>query len=300
MNECWGTRTFTDRELKAAEDDLKATRFTTFTQNFLRFNVLPGVLDWFDDYSAVVNNARQAARIASAGGAAGILFDVEAYSGSLWNYAKQKGHQSKSFAAYATQAESRGAAVMRAFQEGWKAGGSNRPLVVFQTFGYSLPRQQASGDRAKLAAQEYGLLAPFMDGMYAAADDGVTIVDGFEFAYGYKDEAAFKDARELVLGKLPAFVKDQEAYLKHTSLGIGLWMDYDWRTKGWDEKDASKNYFKPADFERSVALGLKYADRYVWVYTEKPKWWTPAGAGPTGVAPAYIDAVRRVKTNGSK
>ena len=202
-------------------------------------------------------------------------------------------------AAYAAQAESRGAEVMRAFQEGWKAGGSARPLVVFQTYGYSLPRQQSGGDRVKLAAQEYGLLAPFMDGMYAVADNGVTIVDGFEFAYAYKDEAAFKDARELVFNKVPAFVADKAKYMKHTSLGIGLWMDYDWRKYGWDEKDESKNFFKPAEFEQSLKLALQHADRYVWVYTEKPKWWTPAGNGATGMAPAYSDAIRRAKMDGS-
>jgi hypothetical protein len=69
-------------------------------------------------------------------------------------------------------------------------------------------------------------------------------------------------------------------------------MDYDWRKKGWDEKDASKNYFKPADFERSLKLALQHADRYVWIYTEKPRWWTPNG-GPTAIAPAYVNAVRR-------
>jgi hypothetical protein len=299
MNEFWGRRAFTDQELKGAEENLRGTRFEKFRENFLRVNVVPGDLDWFDDFSAVVNNARQAGRIASAAGAAGILFDIEQYNGPLWRYAKQAHVKEHSWEEYERQVEGRGGEVMRAFEEGWKVGGSQRPLVVFQTYGYSLPYMQAEGDRGKLEGHGYGLLAPFMDGMYGAAGDGVMIVDGGEFAYAYKEAKEFQEAREMVLGKVAGFVKDREKYLKHTSFGLGLWMDYDWRKKGWDEKDGGKNYFTPGEFEKSLEMGLKSADEYVWVYTEKPKWWT-AGGGATGMAQEYIEAVRRAKESVGK
>src|SRR5256714_7977598 len=66
MNECWSARSFAAAELHAAREDLKATRFEKFTDNFLRFNVCPGDLEWFDDkgFSAVVSNARLAAQMA--------------------------------------------------------------------------------------------------------------------------------------------------------------------------------------------------------------------------------------------
>lgn len=297
MNECWGTRAFTDQELQAAEENLKATHFSKFTQNFLRFNVIPGDLDWFDDYSAVVHNARQAARVASAAGSAGILFDIESYNGQLWRYSKQKRTKEHSWDDYCKQVESRGREVMKAFQDGWHAGGSTRPLVIFQTYGYCLPWQQADGDRNKLKEHGYGLLAPFMDGMYAVAEDGVTLVDGFESAYDYKTDAEFRAARQMVLEKIPSFVPDRERYLRLTSFGLGLWMDYDWRKNGWDANDESKNYFKPAEFGQSVKLALQYTDRYVWVYTEKPQWWTKSGGGPTGMMPAYAEAVARAKSD---
>src|SRR5437899_4079998 len=54
----WDTRSFAAEEVQAALDDLKATKFTRFTDNFLRFNTSPGKIDWFDDFSAVVNNAK--------------------------------------------------------------------------------------------------------------------------------------------------------------------------------------------------------------------------------------------------
>ena len=47
-------------------DDLKATHLQRLRHNFLRFDVVPGELDWFDDYSAVINNARVAAKVARA------------------------------------------------------------------------------------------------------------------------------------------------------------------------------------------------------------------------------------------
>ena len=73
--EAWGRRVFAEAELAPALADLGATRFHRFTDNFLRVNTTPGDVDWFDDFSAILANARLAARIARAGGAAGILFD---------------------------------------------------------------------------------------------------------------------------------------------------------------------------------------------------------------------------------
>src|SRR5262249_38414520 len=73
--QCWGTRSFTESEVHRAVEDLRATSFRRFTHNFLRFNVAPGKVDWFDDFSAVVNNARLAARFARDGKCAGLLFD---------------------------------------------------------------------------------------------------------------------------------------------------------------------------------------------------------------------------------
>src|SRR4051794_33106409 len=76
---CWGPRAFSEEELKSALDDLKATPVRRFTHNFLRFNTTPGKIDWFDDYSAVVANARLAARVAREGRCKGLLLDTEQY-----------------------------------------------------------------------------------------------------------------------------------------------------------------------------------------------------------------------------
>jgi len=53
---CWGRRRFTHEQLKPALDDLGSITSTRFRHNFLRFNVAPADLDWFDDHDAVVNS----------------------------------------------------------------------------------------------------------------------------------------------------------------------------------------------------------------------------------------------------
>ena len=72
--------------------------------------------------------------------------------------------------------------------------------------------------------------------------------------------------------------------------GFGIWMDCNWRSAGWREDDVSKNFFKPDEFERSVRAGLEVSDKYVWIYTEQPRWW-PRQKLPQ----AYLDALEKAR-----
>ncbi len=67
-------------------------------------------------------------------------------------------------------------------------------------------------------------------------------------------------------------------------------MDADWRTAGWNTQDFAKNYFQPAEFTAAVRAALATADEYVWVYTEKPRWWTAAE-----LPPAYVEALENAR-----
>src|SRR6185503_5188083 len=82
--QCWGKRRFSERELAGALADLRAIRWTRFRDNFLRFNVTPADLDWFDDHGAILSNATLAARLAREGHSAGILLDTEPYQKPLF------------------------------------------------------------------------------------------------------------------------------------------------------------------------------------------------------------------------
>ena len=287
-SECWGARPFTPLDLQPALDDLKATRFRRFKHNFLRFDTTPGNVDWFDDHSAVLNNARLAARVARDGGCAGILFDIEQYEGQLFDYRKQRDTGRRSWDEYAAQVRRRGREVMEAFQEGYP------DLTVFLTYGYCLPWVHSEGRLDRLPDTDYGLLAPFMDGLVDGAAGSTKLVDGFELSYGYRKPEEFASGYRLVKQGLLPMVANPERYRKYCSMAFAVWMDNDWRRHGWDTRRPGKNYFTPAAFGTSVRAALATTDEYVWIYTESPRWWSEGGT-PVKLPATYDAALRRAR-----
>jgi hypothetical protein len=284
----WGRRRFTPEELKAARDDLESIGETRFRHNFLRFNTTPADLDWFDDHAAVVENARLAAQLARAGRCEGILLDTEQYEGKLFDYAQQRDVKRRTWDDYAAEARRRGREVMTAFQEGYP------DLTVFLTFGHSLLWKQGERGKKPLAECRYGLLVPFLDGMIDAARGRTRIVDGHEMSYGYRDADAFATAYRSIKQDAEALAADRDAYRRVVSAGFGLWLDYDWRKTGWDMADLEKNYFSPERFEISLRAAIDQSDEFVWIYTEKPRWWSGSGKA-VDLPSAYIETVERVR-----
>jgi hypothetical protein len=291
MNECWSSHAIVRDSVSGAMDDLARTKFASFTQNFLRFNVLPGDVGWFDDFSPVLHNAELAAEVAKKGHAAGILFDIEQYGTHLWDFREMSKKDPRDFQEYAAQLHQRGRELMQAFQRGYPN------LKVFLTFGYSLPFSELnnSPERSRLGTSEYGLLVPFLDGMFEVAAGKSRIIDGFEISYGYKTPAQFKDAVTTVKKKVLPLVAEPKKYLAHISMGFGLWMDHDWRSNGWQTVDLSKNDFTPDQFQQSVSEALRACDEYVWIYTEKPRWWAGRDARPQDLPTQYIQALRNAR-----
>jgi hypothetical protein len=296
--QAWGTNTFTREDVSAAIDDLQNTAFGRFTNNFLRFNTTPAKLDWFDDHTAVLNNARLAAQIAREGRCPGLLFDIEQYEGMLFDYRKKRDAVDKSKPAdapqkswelYAAKARERGSEVMRAFQEGYPG------LVVFLTFGYSLPWTETSKGRIPLSECHYGLLAPFLDGMLSAAEGNTLLVDGQEIAYSWKNPEQFVRGRQAMKEEFLPIILDPQKYARHFLCSFGIWMDRDWRKLGWNIEDPQKNYFTPDLFQTAVRSALANTDRYVWIYTETPRWWSDAG-GPVKLPAAYLQALRQARS----
>ncbi len=185
--ECWSKRAFTATDLQPALDDLKATDFGRFRHNFLRFNTTPADIDWFDDFGAILQNAKLAATLAREAGLPGLLFDIEQYNGPLFNFRKQRDAATKSWDQYAAQVRRRGREVMTAFQEGYPG------LEVFLTFGYCLPWVQSERGKKPLADCDYGLLAPFLDGLVEGARGPTRLIDGVELAYGYHTPERFAE-----------------------------------------------------------------------------------------------------------
>jgi hypothetical protein len=69
-------------------------------------------------------------------------------------------------------------------------------------------------------------------------------------------------------------VSDRDKCKKEMGLSFGLWMDNKKGDAPWSTTDFSKNYFTPEVFEASVRKALATADTYVWIYSERPRWWS--------------------------
>jgi hypothetical protein len=288
-NEAWGRRAFTAAELGRAEDELVRTRFRRFTENFLRFNIQPGDVDWFDDFDAVTHNARQAGRIARAGRARGILFDVEQYDRPVFEYRRLRDAAHRSWDEYAAQARRRGREVMAAFQDGF-----GDRLVVLLTFGISLPYGEARGDVGKLPDARYGLLKPFIEGMIDGTRRDAKLIDGYELSYGFRAAREFADAARTVRSDVARAVSDPSRYRDTVSVAFGLWLDYAWTRNGWDVANPAANYFTPDGIERALRAAFDAADDYVWLYSETPRWWSPTGR--VKLPDAYVAAIERART----
>lgn len=286
----WGATRFEYSEFAQVIEDIKAAnaQFKNMTHNFLRVNATPGNVDWFDDeaFAVVLHNAMLAARVSKEGGGVGLMFDVETYKGQVWRYPEQLHKDTKSFSEYEEKVRERGQELMRAFQQYYP------DITLLMTYGYEITGIGAD-DRSKFT---YALLKNLLDGMYDAITGKATIVDGFEGGYGFRVHSEFVNARKHVFERLISGVGNPKKYLKYGRLGFGIWMDNPAGIdpagqEGWDTDDLAKNYFIPEEFEYSVFSGLDVADRYVWVYTQQPWWWTNKR-----LPKEYQEALRRAKT----
>jgi hypothetical protein len=157
-----------------AIEDLKATPFKKFTDNFLLVESMPGNIDWFsdDDFGTVLHNISVIARIAKQGGCVGIEFDPEEYGNEdvwspvTWKPERRKGRTDAQFIA---KARERGQQFMRSVNAQFPG------IRIFFLFGPTLTHQHQQYDQ-----KQYMLLAPFIEGMCQAADAGTTIADAYE------------------------------------------------------------------------------------------------------------------------
>jgi len=287
--EAWGGLPISPASLSSARADLLATRFRRFTHNFLRLNVTPGDLDWFDDFAPLLANVRTATRLAGEGGAAGILLDTEAYAAPLFDYRRQRRAGGVPWIGYAGQARQRGQEIMAAMQEGFPG------LTLLMTFGYSGPWLEMARRGIPLAECEYGLLPAMLDGMLDVASGRTRLVDGFEPAYFHdKDTTKFRGAFRMIREELLSIVADPIRYRERVSVGFGLFVDYDPEGRAWNGLDGSRNYYTPADFEASVRAALDAADEFVWIYADAPRWFSAAGR-PVKLPAGYLEALHRAR-----
>jgi hypothetical protein len=266
--EVWSSQKFTREDFSQAVDDLKATKFNRFTERFLRVNITPANVDWFDDqaWAGVANNFGLAAQIAKEGGCKGFMFDTEQYEGvRVFDYRQQKDKDKKTFAEYQAKVRQRGQEWIRAVNKQFP------DVTVLVTFGYAVSYWRAASPKDRSTAR-YGLIADFLDGILDACAKETILVDAWEFSYSNKQRKQFQDAYETITKESLGWTAVPDKYTTQMKAGFGLWLDH--KKKGWDVADFSKNYFSPAEFEAAVRSALEVSDGYVWIYSERPKWWT--------------------------
>ena len=270
-----GPRLFRMEEFRDAVEDLRVPRWRTFSDNFFPVALSAadsaGGLNWFDDgrWHIVVNNFGVLAGIAAKGGAKGLLFDPEHYNYALFSYPSQRQQRDRPFEDYARAARQRGRQVMAAIA-------AHLPdAVLFWLYGYTLPFSELRG-RTSLQNAGYGLLPAFCDGLLEAMPPKARFIDGYEFAYGFKDRRQFLDGYRRIRQEALRLSAVPEVYREKVKAGFGLMLDY----------RGQQHYFSPAEFKQAVGYALEISDGYVWIYSEGPQFFPPSG-----IESSYIDAI---------
>lgn len=275
---------FQPQDYEHAITDLKAVKSKRFTDNFIQV-IGGGQVDWFDpEWPTITHNAACLARVAKQGGCKGIMFDPEQYDKfRMWTYATLPAElkDAHNYKEYQAKARERGREFIRAINKEFP------DITILALFGPSLTHLATGAGRIEDA--DYSLLAAFYDGICEAATSNTTLIDGFEFAYSYRTPDKFAEGRKAILDSEKKSL-NPKALRKHIRVGFGIWADCSSLQLGWHPEDFTKNYYTPAGLRASLNYGLETSDCYVWVYSERLRWWDEVPAAE------YVDALRLAKT----
>lgn len=280
----WTNIRFNAYDWQPAIEQIKSIPFKRFTDNFLQLTIYPGDVDWFaPDWSNVANNCGVLARIAKQSGCKGIMLDPEQYATEIWHYAGmpetwRKGH---TFQEYRAKVRERGKEWMRAINAEYP------DITILSLYGPYGPLWMSGGHIDKdPESQLYGLMRDFWDGVLEVAAPGTIIVDGFESSYGFTDLKKFQSGRKVMLQQTKGIYSDPKKFEQHVRAGFGIWADWNLKEEPFSLTELDKNHFPPDKLRQSLAYALQTSDEYVWVYTERMRWWNELNAPQ-----AYIDAL---------
>jgi len=288
---CFGAHRFERADLAPTIETLKAIPFEKFTDNFLRYNVQPGDVDWFDDFSSIIHNARLWAEVAHETGMKGWKFDVEDYQEKLFTWKKQKYASTKSFEEYAAQIRLRGKQIIEAIQEAYP------DITLLLSFGASYVARQPHAARRLAELTDYGLQPAFITGLLEGAGPQVKLIDGQEHAYGHLTPEdyyrGYHGVRREALSLIP--VELHEKYRNKMDVGVAMWANFQLSLPVTTDKFWPAHYLTPEDrlklFEQNIYYSLKTTDEYFWLYSEQMGWWEEGYPSPTPAG--ALDAIRR-------
>jgi hypothetical protein len=271
----WDAKPWRRAWLEPALADLRACRFTNFTDNFVRFNATPGNLDWRDDtaWQALADKAGLCAWLMRETSNKGLAIDFESYGAQQFRYDAARG---LSFASAAALARRRGALFTQAIAREFP----DAVLLALWLNSVNIQAGNLSSPEAALTAAHYGLLPAFIDGMLDALPPRMILVDGCENGY-YMDsaEAYLLAASQMRSWNGPAIrlvsPENRAKYRGQVQAGFGFYLDM------FLNRATNHYYFPPLDgsrlarLERNLGFARDAADQYVWVYGEQCRWWGP-------------------------
>ena len=236
--------------------------------------------DWSNDahWVLTIENFRQMAQLAKAGGLKGIVFDMEPYGKSPWNYGSQPASEKLEFAAFQKLIRKRGVEAMQALQTEYP-GIEILGLYGMSAMGYAFEELQAGKSANEvLKSDGYGLWPSFMSGWIDAAAPSTRIIDGNEPSYYYTRRATFEKAFGFIKNDLTKFLDEdvRKRYSEKIILGHAVFVD--------GVMDIFKSprfigYYFADDQQRlqllhdNILNGMETSESVVWVYAEQVKWW---------------------------
>ena len=248
----------------------KAVPFRKLTHNFLYVNTNCIGKNWFDDkaWEKVIHNYRLLAWAAKEADLKGIVFDIEQYRADS-QYLCYDPALGYSYENTAKQARKRGKQLIEAM-------GAEFPDMQFFTYMWQMEFNNRDIYRNFPRYREihgYGLLPPFVNGVFDGVPPGMRIIEGNE-SFGYH-AGSYRDIDRLcadyrLLGRRLIAPENQRKYRSCGELAIAFFLDAYANSSipGWN-----KRLPNPA---RTLALNLRYAaertDQYVWCWEEKGSW----------------------------
>ena len=260
-----------------AINNLKACRWTIFTDNFLRFNFTPGNLDWDDDngWKIFCNKTALCTTIAKETGLKGLAIDFEPYGKAIFTYNAESG---RSFDEMKLLVRKRGRQWMEAIAAEYPE------MVLFTLFiaDVNLSAGYEARPDQTLKLNHYGLLPAFFDGMLDAVPPKMRIVDGCETGYyknGFDEFCRTALAIQSIGGPAIRLVapENREKYVNQVQVGFGFYLDMYTNPEGNIYYRGPKEGGTRLDrLEENLIAARDTTDEYVWLYGEQRRWWKPA------------------------
>lgn len=301
-------------QVRPAVEELKAVPFRRFRHNFLRVNLNPDdrPLDFLDHqtWETVLANLGLAARVVQEARLKGLMLDPEAYAYpdsatsdrprfNLFDY-QRRAVREASLEAY------KAAAFRRGQQTAAILGEVAPDIVLLFAFAYSFPCASTRPEPERW----YGLLPAFIDGILAAKPPAMAVIEGHELTYPFRYCHQYQDAYRRLRGECRRLSSVPDRYDRDLRIGFAVWMDHEsghpcapYRKAGqpcpWADPtlypEDARHRVDPRVLQEAVASALDLTDRYVWIYSEEPRWWTQAHPEGENLPVEFVDAIRQAR-----